>query len=558
MIDVAERQMTGARKVVELVAETRRNRVETGLEQHQQRGHDHQVSAIVHGGNCTIGPLDVHPRRRVRYNPPVPHGDRFGFGPFQLDVTSKHLLKAGEPVAVNPRQLDLLTALVSKAGEILTKDQLIHVGWRDVAVTDNSLEQAISGLRRTLGSRRPGEYITTEARRGYRFTAPVTRLVSRETDASLDALLAPHRAWIEGRAALESLERDRIAHARDVFEDVLRRVGDQAPVHVGLANAYGMQFEMTRADQNPDRAALEKAAHHAREACRLDAQYGEAWATLGFVLDRIGRHDDALAAARRAVTLEPDNWRHHVRLAYTAWGEERLRAADRALLLLPGFPIAHWLAATVHVARRSLSEAERELDAGIAAQNADAARPARFSAVALHWLRGLIYLARGEEAKALADFECELATEASGQLYARECCANTWYAIGAVALLQGRSDEAQSAFARALERVAIHPMAHVGLAAVRKTTRPAADSVAIDAPANDDPRAMDGALARAASMLLESSSHARSAAHFLETALAGATVPSAGWLIPIEPLLRVHTAVDTWSKVLAALRARAA
>ena len=500
----------------------------------------------------------MQPRRGVRYNPPVPQGDRFAFGPFQLDVRAKRLLKTGEPVAVNPRQLDLLTALVSRAGEILTKNQLIHVGWRDVAVTDNSLEQAISGLRRTLGSRRPGEYITTEARRGYRFTATVTRLVSRETDASLDALLAPHRSWIEGRAALESLERDRIAHARDVFEDVLRRVGDQAPVHVGLANAYGMQFEMTRADQHPDRAALEKAAHHAREACRLDAHYGEAWATLGFVLDRVGRHDDALAAARRAVTLEPDNWRHHVRLAYTAWGEERLRAADRALSLLPGFPIAHWLAATVHVARRSLSEAERELDAGIAAQHADAARPARFSAVALHWLRGLLYLARGEDARALADFEQELATEASGQLYARECCANTWYAIGAAALVNGRLDEARAGFARALERVAIHPMARVGLAAIRRATGAAADSVAGESSAGGDPRAMDGALARAAALLLQSPTHAPGAAQIVETALARATVPSAGWLIPVEPLLRVHTAADAWSTVLAALRARAA
>jgi len=498
----------------------------------------------------------VHRRARVRYNPAVLPGDRFAFGPFQLDVRARRLLKTDEPIALSPRQLELLAALVSKAGEVMSKDALIRVGWGDVAVTDNSLEQAISALRRTLGSRRPDEYITTEARRGYRFTAPVTRLVSRETDAALDALLAPHRAWIEGRAALESLERDRIAHARDVFEEVLRRVGDQAPVHVGLANAYGMQFEMTRADHAPDRAALDKAAHHAREACRLDPQYGEAWATLGFVLDRVGRHDDALAAARRAVTLEPDNWRHHVRLAYTAWGEERLRAAHRTLSLLPGFPIAHWLAASVHVARQSFVEAARELDAGIAAQDADAATPKRFSAVALHWLRGLLHLAHDEEARARADFERELSAEASGQLYARECCANTWYAIGALAISKGRVDEAEAAFTHALERVAIHPMARVGLAAVRKAKGAAG---AATAPADaDDPRAMDHALAHAAALLLESRGQASAAARIIEAALARTTVPSAGWLVPIDPLLRVHSAPEAWTSVLAGLRARAA
>jgi DNA-binding winged helix-turn-helix (wHTH) protein len=491
----------------------------------------------------------------IRYNPPVAQGERYAFGPFQLDVPARSLRRNGEPIAIGPRQIALLAALVSRAGDVLTKDQLMQIGWQDVAVGDNSLEQAISSLRRALGSARSGDYIATEARRGYRFSAPVTRLVSRETDASLDALLAPHRAWIEGRAALESLERDRIVHAREVFEDVLQRVPDQAPVHVGLANAYGLQFEMTRADAAPDRRALEQAVHHAREACRLDTNYGEAWATLGFVMDRVGQHADALAAARRAVTLEPDNWRHHVRLAYTAWGEERLRAADRTLSLLPGFPMAHWLAATVHVARHSLSEAERALDAGIAAQNADAARPARFSAVALHWLRGLLYLARGDDTKAIAEFERELEAESSGQLYARECCANTWYAIGAMWLWKGHAREAAAAFERAIERVAIHPMARVGLNAVQGT------QTAAHARASS----MDTALAEAAAALLArwpdtapDAGRTAAAVQIVDAALTDSPLPSAGWLIPIEPLLRAHTAPEAWAHVFARLRARAA
>src|SRR4029453_15838537 len=129
-----------------------------------------------------------------------------------------------------------------------------------------------------------------------------------------------------------------------------------------------MQFEATRADPTPDTAALDRAARHAREACRLDAQSGEAWATLGFVLDRTGHRLDARAGAGRAVSLEPDNWRHHFRLALVSWGEERLRAAHRTLALLPDFPLARWLAATVHVARQVLPEAQRELEAGLSSQ----------------------------------------------------------------------------------------------------------------------------------------------------------------------------------------------
>ena len=263
---------------------------------------------------------------------------------------------------------------------------------------------ACSGPRRTEGriSRpSPGRDIVS--------SAAVSQIAERASDDALEKLLAPHRAWVEGRAALETLERDQIVRARRVFEGVLEHEPAHAPAHVGLANACIMQFEMTRADERPDMVALEAATRHSREACRLAPEYGEAWATLGFVLDRTGRHLDALAASRRAVALEPDNWRHHFRLAYVGWGEERLRAAHRTLALLPGFAQAHWLIATVHVARHALAEAERELAAGIASQPSHTGGTSRFSAVALHWLRGLIHLARDENEAALDAFERELA-----------------------------------------------------------------------------------------------------------------------------------------------------
>jgi DNA-binding winged helix-turn-helix (wHTH) protein len=193
----------------------------------------------------------------------------------------------GEPAAIPDRHLDILIVLVQNAGRIVAKDDLVRAGWQDVAVSDNSLEQAISALRRLLGERtEPTSYIDTVARRGYRFAAPVQRVATRESDEALDALLAPHRAFVEGRAALESFDPAQVTHALDVFAEAVRTVPDHAQAHVGLATACVMRFEMTRAD--PDRTAARsiRAERHAREACRLDPQYAEAWATLGFVLGR--------------------------------------------------------------------------------------------------------------------------------------------------------------------------------------------------------------------------------------------------------------------------------
>lgn len=475
-------------------------------------------------------------------------GTRYAFDTFELDSHSRRLTRDGQSVPLSDRHVDVLLQLVSHPADVLSKDALVEAAWHDVAVTDNSLEQAISALRRALG--RP-DMIETVPRRGYRFTAAVTRTVARESDEALDALLAPHRAWIEGRAALETLERAHILRAREAFERAVANAPDQSVGHVGLANACVMQFEMTRADPAPDVAGLSKAALHAREACRLDPQSGEAWATLGFVLDRTGNHLDAIAASRRAVTLEPDNWRHHFRHASLSWGEERLRAARRSLALFPGLPLAHWLAASVLVARQVLDEAERELIAGAAAQDSQTANTP-FSGIALHWLLGLVSLARGDEPRAMAEFERELAFEGQGHLYSRECCANTWYAIGAVHLRRGDRQEARVAFGETLRRVASHPMALTALAVADGVTLPT-QRPEYPVPG---PNPIEVALCEAVRLALVG--RAGDAAATLDAALAAGPAGSAAWLLPVEPILDVGANQAIWTPALTRLRARAA
>jgi DNA-binding winged helix-turn-helix (wHTH) protein len=467
------------------------------------------------------------------------------FEPFALDPARRRLTKSGEPVAISERQLDVLLRLLAQAGQIVAKDDLITAAWQDVAVADNSLEQAISALRRILGADPSGApYIETVPRRGYRFGAAVQHKAERETDAGLDTLLAPHRAFVEGRAALETLEAGQIVHALEVFERAVAAVPEYTAAHLGLANACLMRFEMTRADPVPDADALARAVHHARDACRLDPASAEAWATLGFVLGRTSHRVDALAAANRATALEPDNWRHHFRLAYVSWGEARLRAAHRALALLPDFPLAHWLAATVYVARQALDEAERELAAGLAPgprlRSGQGLGSARFGAVALHWLNGLLHLARGDDDGALAEFERELASEGEGHMYSRECCANTWYAIGALRARQGRALEAVDAFAEALKRVANHPLA---LAALKRDPVRAADP---------------HTLSLAVAIRLAVDGDHTEAARSIGDALAVADEGNAFWLLPVEPLLRVTARPDLWAEPLARLRSRAA
>src|SRR5262249_27631238 len=184
-----------------------------------------------------------------------------------------------------------------------------------------------------------------------------------------------------------------------------------------------------------------------------------AGSTLAFVLHRSGSAAEAIAAARKAVTLDGGNWHHHLRLAFVSWGEERLRAADRVLALCPGLALAHWFSATVFVARQAFEAALEELRAGCTSQDAQRTERGRFKAVGLHLLHGLVLAARDNEERALEEFARELEFEGEGQLYARECSANTWYATGAIHLRNGRREQADAAFREALNRAPGHPLA---------------------------------------------------------------------------------------------------
>jgi serine/threonine-protein kinase len=102
------------------------------------------------------------------------------------------LLRQGSnEVPLPPRVLGVLELLVSRAGVVVPKLELIDTVWKDAFVTDTSLAEAISVLRQALGDDpQAPKYIQTVHRRGYRFVAPVAALPSTSLDA---ATIAPAR-----------------------------------------------------------------------------------------------------------------------------------------------------------------------------------------------------------------------------------------------------------------------------------------------------------------------------------------------------------------------------
>jgi predicted ATPase/DNA-binding winged helix-turn-helix (wHTH) protein len=100
----------------------------------------------------------------------------FSFGEFRLLPEERRLLEAGRPVRISSRALDILTVLVDRAGELVSKNQLIAHTWPNTKVEENNLRVHIGALRKLLGESPTGvSNIATVPGRGYSFVAPVER-----------------------------------------------------------------------------------------------------------------------------------------------------------------------------------------------------------------------------------------------------------------------------------------------------------------------------------------------------------------------------------------------
>lgn len=99
------------------------------------------------------------------------------FGVFQLDTLSGELYKHGVRIRLQEQPFQVLTVLLERPGEMVSRDELRERLWgHDTYVDfDHSLNISINKLRDALGdSAASPRFIETLPRRGYRFVAPVT------------------------------------------------------------------------------------------------------------------------------------------------------------------------------------------------------------------------------------------------------------------------------------------------------------------------------------------------------------------------------------------------
>jgi TolB-like protein/DNA-binding winged helix-turn-helix (wHTH) protein/Tfp pilus assembly protein PilF len=107
----------------------------------------------------------------------APENGLVRFGVFELDTKAGQLSKNGIRVRLSQQPLQVLSVLVERPGEVVSRKDLHKLLWSsDVFVDfDHGLNKSIQKLRDALGdSPESPRYIETIPRTGYRFIAPVT------------------------------------------------------------------------------------------------------------------------------------------------------------------------------------------------------------------------------------------------------------------------------------------------------------------------------------------------------------------------------------------------
>jgi predicted ATPase/DNA-binding winged helix-turn-helix (wHTH) protein len=126
--------------------------------------------------------------------------DFASFGPFRLFMAERLLEKAGEPLELGSRALDILITLVERAGEVVTHKELISRVWPDVIVEEANLRVHIAGLRKALGDGRDGaRYVTNVIGRGYCLVAPVIRSASQRSTPQARPLVSDRLRQLPAR-----------------------------------------------------------------------------------------------------------------------------------------------------------------------------------------------------------------------------------------------------------------------------------------------------------------------------------------------------------------------
>jgi len=305
----------------------------------------------------------------------------YRFGPFRLETQQRRLLRDGEPIHLTPRVFDTLVRLVSSAGSIVTREDLLADVWEGNFVEEGNISNNIWILRRTLGD----TAIETVPKTGYRFLGIVEpaepeRAVASEQPGRTVLVVLPFRS-LPGTPSEPALEqgladllvtllstvadvtvRPLRAVLRFANEDPLvagRALGADAVLDASLQDGAGQLRINARLLRVSDGAALWADSLAAPRGDLFEVEDHLAGKLAEALLARLGAYPARLPAS---APPRPQALEQYLHGRYN-WERREPHALDRALdfysravALDPDFALAWAGIADVHAVRSMVSD----------------------------------------------------------------------------------------------------------------------------------------------------------------------------------------------------------
>jgi TolB-like protein/Tfp pilus assembly protein PilF len=205
---------------------------------------------------------------------PGTYASQIRFGVFEVDLRTRELRKKGHKLRLQEQPFQLLTLLLEKPNDVVTRQEIQRKIWGEDTFVDfdHGVNRAINKLRETLGDSADNpRFIETLSRRGYRFIAPVQRDLQPLNNSKKMLIVLPF--------ANMSLDAEQEYFSDGLTEEMIAHLSRLNPERLGvIARTSAMQFKNTSKDikvigqELGVQFALEGSIRRAGNCVRITAQ----------------------------------------------------------------------------------------------------------------------------------------------------------------------------------------------------------------------------------------------------------------------------------------------
>jgi serine/threonine protein kinase/tetratricopeptide (TPR) repeat protein len=264
--------------------------------------------------------------------------------------------------------------------------------------------------------------------------------------------VAAYESYARGMMNLRQATRESIDRAIAAFDDATKHDPEYARAWAALGGAYGLKGSFLSMPDMVNQAIVLE-----RRALGLDPDLADAHMWLGNGLLGIGQTDEAIAEIREAMRLDPENGQAYQSLARAYWvGLGDFKTAiplfERAIELNPEAGYSYLQLSLLLAWEGQLDRAEEISRRAVDLQDQYISGNLGLQIVGAHARLGYVHYLRGEYPEALREYERELAFIGAGDHALRDrTLLELNVKIGAAYLRQGRAEDAERHFGRALK-----------------------------------------------------------------------------------------------------------